>query len=494
PLWLVVLARKLFLGAATTDGPPIYGDAFAATVRLSRILSATFGVVTIALTFTWARRFGGAVPWVAAALVAGFPALVQTSHFGTVESALTALLVLGLVAAERLAERPSPARAAAAGLVFGLALSVKAPAILLGLPLLHAARRRAEKDSSSAPYLRVLIGSVVTAAVVIALNPMLLSGADAGARTGEHTTLAGNLRRAYSGDFHDWTLPYAKDVPGWTELTRVLPYAIGVLPEIAALVGVVLLLRRRRPADVRLLLLLIPFALLLLPARVKTVRFLVPALPALAVAAAVALAALTARRAGLGRAVTTGVVALAVLHGIAFSSIYTRPDPRVAAARWLDEHVAPRELVLLEDPAGYGPPVGSPSPELVRPMLRVEFLWRGFYTQYETLDAAGRRAHLERLLKRADWLTLSEGHRREFTTSPELRPVESEFYRELDAGRLPFERVAVFETYPRLGPIVLKDDGAEALMRGFDHPRVEIWKRSRAAGDLGDAELSEFGP
>ena len=34
-----------------------------------------------------------------------------------------------------------------------------------------------------------------------------------------------------------------------------------------------------------------------------------------------------------------------------------------------------------------------------------------------------------------------------------------------------------FKSYPRLGPLILRDDGAEVLMRVFDHPRVEIWKR-----------------
>jgi hypothetical protein len=111
-------------------------------------------------------------------------------------------------------------------------------------------------------------------------------------------------------------------------------------------------------------------------------------------------------------------------------------------------------------------------------VLRVEILWHGFYTVHEKLDEAGRRAHLERVLERADLLALSEGHRREFTAAPELRPVESAFYADLDAGRLPFERVAVFESVPRIGPLELPDDGAEVLMRVFDHPRIEIWRRT----------------
>ena len=473
PLWLLVLARKLFLGLAATDGAPIWGDPFAATVRLARWISALWGVVTVVLAWRWAARWGAGVAVVTAALVAGFPALVQASHFGTVEAPLVALIVAGLLAAERLAERPSPARAAVGGAVLGLAISVKAPGALLALPLLHAAWAVETRGR----LLRIAVGMAVAAALVVALNPMLLLGGDAGAGSGEHTTLGGNLRRAYSGDFHDWTLPYAKDTPLWTEMTRLLPYAMGLLPQGLALVGLVILLRRRDARDVRLLLVLLPLVALLLPARVKTVRFLLPALPALAVCAAVGTAAIAARSGRAGRAFASAVAGLVLLHGVAFSAIYAQIDPRLAAARWLDDNAGPRDIVVVEDPPGYGPPLGSPSPRLARPSLRFEILWAGFYTRHEKLDEAGRRAHLGRVLERADLLALSEGHRREFTTAPELRPVESGFYADLDAGRMPFERVATFESVPRIGPLVLRDDGAEVLMRVFDHPRIEIWRR-----------------
>jgi hypothetical protein len=315
--------------------------------------------------------------------------------------------------------------------------------------------------------------------VAVALNPGLLTGpAPAGGPDqGEHTTLAGNLRRAYSSDFHDWTLPYAHDVPGWTELTRLLPHAMGVLPELLAVAGLILLLRRRDARDVRLLLLLAPVLLLVLPANVKTVRFVLPALPALAVCAAVAVAAVTARRPRAYAAAAGSVGALALLHGAAFSAIYAETDARVAAARWLDGNVTGREIVAVEDPPGYGPPLGSPSRELTRPDLRYELLWRDFYTGHERATEDERRAHLEAVLRRSTWLALSEGHRAGFTAAPELRPVESGFYRALDAGELPFRKATEFKAYPRLGPLVLRDDGAEVLMRVFDHPRVEIWKR-----------------
>ncbi|MGQ0721168.1 MAG: glycosyltransferase family 39 protein [Candidatus Eiseniibacteriota bacterium] len=481
PLWLLVAARKLFLGVAAAPGPPIHGDEFAATVLLSRWISATWGTAAIVLVGCWASRWGWTTALTAAALTAGFPALVQASHFGTVEAPLVALLAAGMLAAERLAEwreagRAMARRAAAAGAVLGLAVSVKAPGAVLVLPMLHALAGSGDGEGrGEGGWRRRFLGRagllLGTAAVVaVALNPALVLG-DAASRAdgGEHTTLGGNLRRAYSADFHDWTLPYAHDRPLVTELTKLLPYAVGIVPEMLAVGGLVILARRRSPRDTRLLLVLVPVLLLLLAARVKTVRFLLPALPALAVCAALPVAR--------WRVPAAVVSALTLLHGLAFSAIYGGDDPRVAAAKWLDANVGETETVAVEDPPGYGPPLGSPSPEVMRTPLRYEILWRDFYDLHERRGAEDRVEHLERVLRRADVLVLSEGHRREFTTAPELRPVESAFYADLDAGRLPFERVTVFESYPRIGPLVLKDDGAEALIRFFDHPRIEIWRR-----------------
>ncbi len=470
PLWLVVLARRLFLGALAVPGPPAYGDSFAATIFLARAVSAAAGVGAIAATWAWARRWGAGVGVAAAACAAGFPALVQASHFGTVESLLVLGIAATMLAGERVAERPSRARALLAGLLWGAALSVKSPAVLLAFPLLHAARRRFALVAAAA------------LAVVLALNPGLAAapfarGADA---PPAHTTVLGNLQRAYSSELHDWTLAYAQDRPILTELGRLLPHGAGYLAEGAALLGLGIAVRRRAPRDRRLLFLLVPLLLRLLPARVRTISFLLPAFTAIAVlAASGAAAAFEAIGARARDAALAAVAGVTLLHGAAFSAVYAGEDPRVAAALWLDANVGRRELVLVEDPPGYGPPIGSPTPEIRRAPLRYEILWRNFYVVHERRTDEERRAHLDGLLERAEWIALSEGHRAEYEAAAHLRPVERKFYEDLDAGRLPFTLAATFESKPRLGPFVIDDAGAEVLQRVFDHPRIEIWRRTR---------------
>lgn len=472
PLWLLVIARKIGLPFVTGHVDAVHGSTFAGTVLLARWISALWGTAAVLLAAALGRRFGRGTSLAAAVMVAGFPALVQIGHFGTVEAPLVALILAGLLAAERLAERTTPGRLAGAGVVLGLALSVKAPGGVIVLPMLHALlagdRRR------FLPRAVALCGTA--ALVVMALHPSMLFST--GVAGGEHTTLSGNLRRAFSPDFRDWTLPYAHDIPVFTELTKLMPYAMGPLPELFALLGLVAVVRRRSPRDVRLLLALAPLLLLLLAARVKTVRFLVPALPMLAVLAAEGARFAFARRERIVPAALAVLAVLTAVHGAAYVPVWTSPDTRIAAARWLDEHVGPRDIVVVEDPPGYGPPIGTPVPSMERPVLRWDILWRGFYLVHERATEEERRAHLESMLKRADWLVLSEGHRREFTTAPELRPVESAFYADLDAGRLPFRLEREFRSGPRLGPIHLPDEGAEVLFRTFDHPTIQVWKRT----------------
>jgi 4-amino-4-deoxy-L-arabinose transferase-like glycosyltransferase len=463
PLWLVAALRAIFLDGVMRPGSPTYGNELAATILLARIASCAAGIALIFVTFLWARRFSPTVGLVAAAFVAGFPSLVQASHFGTVESLLLLLIAAGMWTAERLAEGSGRARTVVAGLVWGAALSVKLPALLLAFPLFWAAGKR-----------RFVQLALVAAVVVVALNPALVvnlfRGHDAQA-VPEHATVEGNLRRAYSGDFHDWTLPYAKDRPLIPELTRMLPYGAGIFPEILALVGLVIALRRRNGPDVRLLLFVVPFLFTILPLRAHTIRFLLPVFPALAV-----LAAIGARSIPLPGVSLVAVVVTA-LHGLAFSTIYTRKDPRIMAAEWIEHTVLPRETVLIEDPPGYGPPIGSPAPSIPRRPVRTEILWRNFYSVHERRTEEERRAHIQEMLDQANILVLSEGHRIEFTKAGDLRPAEKELYQKLDSGQLPFRRVARYRNEPRLGPFEFSDRGAETLMRVFDHPRIEIWRR-----------------
>jgi hypothetical protein len=61
---------------------------------------------------------------------------------------------------------------------------------------------------------------------------------------------------------------------------------------------------------------------------------------------------------------------------------------------------------------------------------------------------------------------------------PERFPLMRRFYDELFAGRLPFEPVATFESYPSLFGLELRDRRAEEAFWVYDHAPVTIFQRT----------------
>ena len=114
---------------------------------LSRGLSAAMGTLTVWWVFAIARRlFDETIAIVAALFIALAYLHVRDSHFGTLDVSMTALVVLSVLMILRWQETPGPWRAAAAGLVAGLATSTKYNALGVLVPWVVALAMRAAGD------------------------------------------------------------------------------------------------------------------------------------------------------------------------------------------------------------------------------------------------------------------------------------------------------------------------------------------------------------
>lgn len=103
------------------------------------------------------------------------------------------------------------------------------------------------------------------------------------------------------------------------------------------------------------------------------------------------------------------------------------------------------------------------------------------------------------ILNDTDYILIPTNHQYgQITRLPERYPLTTLYYRELIGcppereiiwcyrvaqpgqfeGRLGFDLVAVFEAYPRLGPIVINDQAAEEAFTFYDHPKVLIFQKS----------------
>ena len=104
------------------------------------------------------------------------------------------------------------------------------------------------------------------------------------------------------------------------------------------------------------------------------------------------------------------------------------------------------------------------------------------------------------ILNDTDYILIPTAHQySQITRVPERYPLTTLYYRELIGcpddkdiiwcyrvaepgqfqGRLGYDLVAVFESYPTLGPIVINDQAAEEAFTFYDHPKVMIFKKNK---------------
>jgi hypothetical protein len=335
---------------------------------LDRILVALLGTATILCVYAVGTR---AVCRRAGLLAAFFTSVaylhVRDSHFGTVDVPLTFFTTLATLAMLGAEAEPTPRRFALAGFVAGLAVSTKynAVALLAPLVLLHlravpagGARRRAADVLLT---LAAMVGGFVVGTPFSVLN-----------------------RSKFLADASFELLKKSGERPaidlgtGWIRhLAFTLPAGLGLPLLAAALVGMVVGLRARpRLASVLLAFPLAWWAGVGM-SRYVYARYAVPLVPSLCLFAAWALEAGLARAqlraawnkraaAAAGVAIALGVAAPSVFRVVEFDRLVTRPDTRVLAAAWIEDHAPSGASLGFVGPEYLWPQVWDAAPQLRR--------------------------------------------------------------------------------------------------------------------------------
>jgi uncharacterized membrane protein len=209
-------------------------------------------------------------------------------------------------------------------------------------------------------------------------------------------------------------------------------------------------------------------------------RYFLPIYPALAVLAAWGLVACWdgARAKGVvvraSAAVALAVVVIATAGwAVAFTSIYRRPNTRVAASAWIYAHVPAGAVIAVEhwdDPLPLRlNGVGSPA--------QYRLLTLAHYDE----DTPEKLDRLVAALDQADYVVLASN--RLYDSIPRLPmryPMTVRYYSALFDGRLGFERVADITSFPGLGPWRVDDQAAEEAFSVYDHARVQVFRKTAA--------------
>jgi len=304
----------------------------------ARGLVAGFGVASVFLVYRLGSAVGGArTGLIAAALLAVSPTEVRVAHMVRPDVVLGSFALLALLTFRRVGERLRGDVVAAVAL--GAATAVKFTGVLLAPAYL--VRRRLQPGFG---WRRLVAAGLVAPAAFVALSP--------------YTVL--HSRGALDGAVYQASWHYAHREGAqrsyWNTLGEyggVIARGLGWPGALLALAG--MLLRRRdwrRWADLAVL----PVAavLVLSTADVRRLRFMVLAMGALAVLAAMALDRLAERSRALAAPALLLVIGVPAASSAAYSYNLTRPTTKDALLDWVEARVPAGARILLTWPADVG--------------------------------------------------------------------------------------------------------------------------------------------
>jgi hypothetical protein len=332
-------------GAFARDAAPFY--------LLGRFLTAVFGTATLAALYVTGRiAYGRLVALLAGGLLAVDLLHVRDSHWVTTDVPLTFLVTVATCLALRYWRDGHRVDARAAGLVAGLATSMKYPGGLAFLGLLVAHATRTPERSI---WRRVVGRDTITAAGLAVAGfvlgtPFALLTPVAFARG-----VLDEVREVNTVQFGN-----EADAPGYLfHLAYSLPEAMGWPLYLLALAGLVWAVAARGAREAVLLAFAVPYLLVIVTWSSRFERYALPLLPFVTLLAAVALVRggrWVAVRARLGSPwpgiALAGAMVLLVApqvgRVVAYHRLLARPDTRMLGAGWIEREVPPGARIALE--------------------------------------------------------------------------------------------------------------------------------------------------
>lgn len=488
---------------------------------IGRAISSLFDLGAILFLFLLGRRlYSKKVGLLAAALLSLSVLNIQLSHFYAVDTFANLFIVATFFFLVRGTSSGRWLDYALTGLMFGLGLSSKlsvftlsAPILVgIGLDLYQRSRSGSARLAIEHSVVRLLTVFVIALLTFRVLQPIAFQGPG-------FLDLSLNPRwvrdvldqeKLVSGDAD---LPWVQQ---WTDRSILFPlynivvWGMGLPLGLAGLAGFGLacieLLRRRKLAH------LLPVVYVTVTflyhglTFIKFMRYFLPLYPFLALFAAYLIAWLWRRARANERAAQESrahapialwerlrtlrwltvpivltiagvIVGSTLLYATAFSAIYNRTNTRIDASRWMYQNL-PAGATLANEHWDDWLPIGGVDGKNA-------YGDKGLFKSVEMAnyedDTPAKLDRTVENLSKADYLVLSSN--RLYDSIPRLPvryPMTIRYYQLLFEGKLGFQRIAEFTSYPTLFGLQLPDQTAEESFSVYDHPRVQIFKKTAA--------------
>lgn len=503
----------------------IGADSYGQLHLVGRFWSAIFDVGTLLLVFWIGKKiFDERTGLIASALYAVTVLAIQQSHFFTVDNFATFWLMVSFAVLLRTVLSFRLLQSGILGIAFGLAVASKISSLLfggvigMGFLLGWVGEIRGIREIRGAlritgAYLALgLVFAVASYATFRLAQPYAFASASWFDLTPQPDfwQALSFQRKAMTGEVmfppqYQWV----GTAPFWFPLKNLLLWGLGPVLGVASLAGIALLLYKLlkflknlkgQETQTTVVLQTLPLAWVLGlflyqgGSFVKSMRYLLPLVPFLSLAAAYALShghTSSWLQEGQSKPVgfifarlsLIGALAGSLLWALAYVNIYSTDTTRVAASRWLYENV-PAGSVLANEHWDDPLPLILSAEEAQNSKFEIR--------NYETfpmevydpdLDPKGlvREQKLRDLyadLTHTDHVILSSPRASDSIGQlPERFPLMARYYAALDAGTLGFQQVAKITSYPNLLGVTINDESAEEAFRIYDHPTVRIYQK-----------------
>ena len=163
-----------------------------------------------------------------------------------------------------------------------------------------------------------------------------------------------------------------------------------------------------------------------------------------------------------------------LLWATAFASVYLRPHTRIEASRWIRANIPAGSVLACEHWDDALPLAGNHNESQDRTYETVQLEWYAEDTPEKLEQCLDR-------LENADYVILSSNRLCDSIPRLPMRyPMTVAYYESLFDGTLGFERVAEFSSRPSILGIEFTDRSAEEAFTVYDHPCVQIFKKTDA--------------
>ena len=198
-----------------------------------------------------------------------------------------------------------------------------------------------------------------------------------------------------------------------------------------------------------------------------TLRYFLPIVPVLAVAAAWFLAGAGTLARGWLLAIVVGLTAC---WCVAFISIYQQPHTRVTASAWIYDNVAPGSTIAVEHWDDALP---------LSIDTRSSSIYKLADLKLYDEENESKRRQLIATLDAASVIVLSSNRLYgSIPRTPWRYPLARRYYELLFRNQLGFQLERVFTSYPRLASLEVADDDAEEAFTVYDHPKVLVFRKT----------------